>query len=68
VVTTELPGIDPSKLEISVLGDTLTLKGNREESKVDEGRTFHRRERGFGAFNRTVQLAFRVDGSKWPVS
>lgn len=64
ILTTEIPGIDPDKLEINVLGDTLTLRGERPEPSSDEGNTFHRRERGFGPFSRTVQLAFRVDPSK----
>ena len=61
VLTTELPGIDPGQLEISVLGDTMTLKGHRDQPEAGSGSTFHRRERGFGAFSRTVQLAFRID-------
>ena len=60
----ELPGLDPGKIEISVLGDALTVKGERAEPPREEGRTFHRRERGFGAFNRTIQLAFRIDPAK----
>ena len=55
VLTAELPGLDLSLVAISVLGDTLTIKGERAEPKAEEGRTFHRVERGFGAFVRTVQ-------------
>lgn len=62
VLTSELPGIDPAKLEISILGDTLTIKGEREEREREAGYTFHRCERGFGPFTRTVQLEFRIDG------
>ena len=64
VLTAELPGVDSSKIEISVLGDTLTVKGRRDEPKPQEGNTFHRRERGFGAFDRTVQLPFRIDAAQ----
>ena len=64
IVTSVLPGIDPATVEIVVLGDTLTLKGERAEPTLADGRTFHCRERGFGAFNRTVQLAFGIDPEK----
>lgn len=62
VVTAEVAGIDPADLDISVVNDTLTLRGERkaEELKTDE--RYHRRERGYGDFVRTVQLPFRIDG------
>jgi HSP20 family protein len=49
-------------LEITVLGETLTLSGSRNAVEVEEDVTYHRRERGQGAFTRTVELPFRVDG------
>lgn len=64
VVTAEIPGMDPSSLEVSMLGRTLTLRGQREQPEPGEGETLHRRERGYGAFARSVELPFRVDASK----
>lgn len=63
-VEAELPGISASELELSVHGDTVTLRGKRELPKEKEGVTLHRQERWHGAFLRTVQLPFRGDSDK----
>jgi HSP20 family protein len=63
VVTAELPGIDPENLDISVRENTLTLKGVRDEIELQEGETYHRRERGYGNFQRVFQLPFQVNAS-----
>lgn len=62
VVTAELPGVDLEEIDISVEGDTLTLRGDRWLDE-QEGMTYHRRERRHGAFVRTFHLPFRVDAS-----
>lgn len=64
VVTTEIPGIDPGCLEISVLKDSLTLRGSRQAEEVKEGESYHRRERWSGQFTKTVQLPFAVEADK----
>lgn len=61
IVSAELPGVDKETLDISVEGDTLTLRGNCPAADVEEGATYHRRERGCGSFGRTVQLPFAVE-------
>ncbi len=64
VVTAELPGINPDDLNISVLGNILTLSGKREPEAIQEGGKVHRRERGYGQFTRSIQLPFDVDANK----
>jgi len=64
IVTTELPGLDLNDIEISVVGDTLTLRGNRNPEQLTEGSTYHRRERGYGRFSRVLQLPFRVEADE----
>lgn len=63
VVTAELPGIDPDKIDIAVLDDTVTLSGSRAGEEVPEGAVIHHRERGFGEFSRSFRLPFRIDAS-----
>lgn len=63
IVTAELPGIDIEDLDISVRENTLTLKGSRHPVELGEGETYHRRERGYGSFQRVLQLPFHVDAS-----
>ena len=64
IVTAELPGIVLDDLDITVVGDTLTIKGSRTRDEIGEGATYHRRERGFGRFTRVVQLPFRVESEQ----
>ncbi len=61
VVTAELPGIEPETLDISVVDNTLTIKGNRAPEKLEEGDVYHRRERKYGKFTRTFQLPFAIE-------
>jgi len=60
-VTAELPGISPDEVDLTVRENTLTLKGAREARPEDDKSVWHRRERPYGSFARTVQLPFRVD-------
>ena len=62
VATAELPGFDPDDIQISVVGDTLTVSGNRKPEDVGEGAKYHRRERGCGRFTRSFQLPFQIEG------
>jgi len=61
VVTTELPGMDPKNIDISVTGSTLTVSGNSKADPLKEGETYLRQERELGNFNRNFQLPFHVD-------
>jgi len=61
IVTAELPGVVPDDIDISVVGDTLTLKGSRQPDELEEGATYHRRERRYGTFTRAFQLPFQVE-------
>jgi HSP20 family protein len=60
-VTAELPGIDPKDLDITVQDRSLVLRGERKAPEVGEDETWHRRERAFGQFTRSVELPFAVD-------
>jgi len=60
----ELPGMELDDLEIYVDGDNrLTIKGTRRFHDVQAG-TWHRRERVFGEFRRTIELPGQVDSAK----
>lgn len=61
VLTAELPGVSIEEIDISVERDTLTLRGKRERKALEEGATYHRRERRFGGFHRAFHLSFQVD-------
>lgn len=59
-----LPGVDAGKLEMNVVGSSLTLAGERVALDDNHGRTWHRRERGAGKFLRTIELPMDIDAAK----
>jgi HSP20 family protein len=55
------PGVDRASLDISLVGETVTIRGERKaEPNVAEER-YHRRERPLGAFTRTVGVGEGLD-------
>jgi len=64
VVRTALPGVDPEDVDVSVIGDTLTIKGeSKAEEEVAED-NYIRRERRYGAFSRSLHLPTSVVANK----
>lgn len=64
LVTSEVPGIDAREIDLSVAGDMLTLKMEKKPVGLKEGEKWHRNERAYGSFNRTVKLPYNVDSNK----
>jgi HSP20 family protein len=64
-LTAELPGVTEKDIDVSLVGDQLTIKGEKrsehEEKKEQEGHVVHRTERSFGAFQRTITVPYKVD-------
>jgi HSP20 family protein len=62
----DLPGVDPSKVELTLDGGVLTLAGVRTEqpSKAADGAEARRIERGLGSFHRRFVLPDTADGEK----
>lgn len=62
-IEAELPGFRMEDIEVSVLGEEVTIKGRREASAPrDAG--YLRQERRAGEFTRTFALPRSVDGGK----
>ncbi|MDX1765132.1 MAG: Hsp20/alpha crystallin family protein [bacterium] len=59
-----LPGIDPKDVEISIVGDRLTLKGETKADKNVKEEDYWLREVRYGTFERTVTLPEAVDPAK----
>ena len=60
VIRAELPGVDPSQIEVSVENGTLTIRGERREESRQATPVL--RERAYGAFAHSVRLADELDG------
>ena len=56
IVRADLPGADPKDVEVSVSGETLTLRGTREAREEKKGRDFIHREVSSGSFERSLPL------------
>jgi HSP20 family protein len=55
------PGADRDSLDVTVVADTVTIRGERKpEPDVPDGR-YHRRERPLGGFTRALNLGERLD-------
>ncbi len=64
IVSAEIPGVDGTQINISVIGDSLTISGVREPTVPGEGGSYRRQERSSGRFTRTIQLPFSVEADK----
>jgi len=62
-VEAELPGLRMEDLEVTALGEELTIKGQRKEEPV-KGAVYHRRERGTGTFVRSIRMPAAVDAEQ----
>ena len=63
VLIAEIPGVRSEDVELTVVGDSITIQGRREEQPA-ENEQYHRRERPMGSFARTVTLPVAVNPEK----
>jgi HSP20 family protein len=64
IVTASLPGMKADDVEITMTGQTLTMRGEFKADDEIEKDQYLYRERRFGSFSRTVQLPVRVEGDR----
>ena len=64
VVTASLPGMKAEDVEITMTGQTLTLRGEFKADEEIKREQYLYRERRFGTFSRTIQLPVRVRGDQ----
>lgn len=63
-VTAEVPGFTVKDIDITVQDQTLTLSGEREPTSHPDEAKWHRNERRYGKFMRSMGLPFAVDADK----
>ena len=56
VVRADVPGLEPKDLDVSILGDVLTVKGERKSEQEVKKEDYLRREVSYGAFERRMSL------------
>lgn len=61
LVRTEVPGVDPESIDVTVEGGTLTIKGSRSFTSEETKDNYHRKEIFEGSFERTILLPEGID-------
>lgn len=56
VIVAEVAGLEPGQIELGTHGRSLTIHSERKPRDLDRSAGFHRRERSFGEFSRSLQL------------
>jgi HSP20 family protein len=64
VVRAELPGMKEDDIDISVIGDTLSIKGEKKTETEVKDEDYYRCERSYGSFYRSIPLPSDVDANK----
>jgi len=63
-VTVDLPGLGPGDVNVTFEDGMLSISGKRQFESEDKGDTWHRIERGFGTFARSLRLPQTADPEK----
>lgn len=61
LLAAELPGVTPEELDLTLTGDTLTLRGERARPEGISDESYRRQERPYGRWSRSVTLPERID-------
>jgi HSP20 family protein len=64
LVTVELPGIDADDLQVTLEDGLLTIQGERHFAQESSEQQFHRVERRYGAFRRSITLPAQVQAEQ----
>jgi HSP20 family protein len=64
LVTVELPGVEADDLEITMEDGLLTIQGERHFAHDSSEQQFHRVERRYGAFRRSITLPAQVQAEQ----
>jgi HSP20 family protein len=57
------PGLDPQALNLSLVGNNLTISGEKSAPQSVSNEAYHRSERAWGKFTRSVDLPVEVDSN-----
>lgn len=63
-VTAEIPGMDAKDIQLSLHENVLTLSGEKRQVKEEKDERYHRTERTYGAFTRSMRLPATVETGK----
>jgi HSP20 family protein len=64
VVKAELPGLEKKDIEVTLSGNTMTLKGEKKKEEKVEEKDYIYSERSYGSFSRSFELPSEVQADK----
>jgi HSP20 family protein len=64
IVNAEIPGVEAKDIDVNLDGNVLTIKGERKKEHEEKEENFHRIERSYGSFYRSLRLPADVDGER----
>lgn len=64
LLAAQVPGVPPSELDLTITGETLTLRGERKRTEGVKEECYRRQERPMGRWSRTLTLPDRVDSGQ----
>ena len=63
-ITADLPGVEEKDVEVTVSDGLLTMKGEKKTETEQTDKNYHRAERSYGAFTRSISLPAEIDEAK----
>jgi HSP20 family protein len=63
-VTAELPGMKEDDIDVTLSDGNLVIRGEKKAEKEDKQKNYHRIERSYGSFQRSIPLPAEVDDKK----
>ena len=64
IVKVDLPGVDPKEVTVSVVGNQLTIEGERKREEKKEEKDYFYRELSYGKFSRSMTVPDGIDPDK----
>jgi HSP20 family protein len=64
ILSAQLPGFTPGDIDLTITGETLTLRGERTRLEGVKEDSYRRQERPMGRWSRTITLPDRVDSAQ----
>ena len=64
LIIADVPGVDPARIEVTMEGGVLTIRGERAEDRQEEREGYRRIERSRGTFYRRFSLPDTADADK----
>jgi HSP20 family protein len=63
-VVAELPGVEEKDVSVELVGDVLTIKGEKKTEEERKDENYHVTERRYGTFSRSLRLPYTVEADK----